>query len=152
MEQHIVAETVRRNGIVDVVSLVGVPVLRQFLGTEYQNRLVAVLVILYHSKSGKGLAEAHAVRKDTAVVFFQFIDNGESRIPLEIVEHIPNTALLESCGLIGKNVLRDVVQELPEDVVEREKVDEVRSVLTVCRCDVLNDNIRHVLQSVPVRP
>ena len=46
MEQYIVTKPVLGQRVVLVVALVGVPVVVEFLGTEHQHGLVAILVIL----------------------------------------------------------------------------------------------------------
>ena len=105
MEQYIIIQTVGGNGIVDIVVLIGVPVLRQLLGAEYQYRFVAILIVFHDSQRRKGFAQSHTVRKDTSVVFFKLIDDGQDSIPLKVVEHAPDLTLLKAGRLIGKLIL-----------------------------------------------
>lgn len=62
-----------------------------------------------------------------------------------MIEHIPDLRLLEAGRLIGKNILRNVVQKLIEDIIERIKIDEVRRILPICRRNALDDVIRDIL-------
>ena len=115
--QHIVAEPIFRNRIVDIVAFVGVPVLGQLFGTQHQHGFVSVLVVLDHRKRGKCFAETHAVRQNAAVVFFQLVDDRKHRITLKVVQHPPNLAFLETVCLIRQFIFGDVVQKLVEDIV-----------------------------------
>ena len=117
MKQHIIIQSVGGNGIVDIVVLIGVPVLRQLFGAEDKYGFVSVLVILDDGKSGKGLAQTYAVCQDTTVILFQFVDNGKDGVPLKIIEHTPDFALLESGCLIGQNILGNIVQKFAENMV-----------------------------------
>ena len=100
VEQNIIIQPIRCNRVVHIVVLIGIPVFRQLFGTQHQNRLVSVLIILYDSQCGKGLAKANTVRKDAAVVLFQLIDDGKHRILLEVVQQAPDFALLKAGCLI----------------------------------------------------
>ena len=104
VEQDVIVQPIRCNRVVHIVVLVGIPVFRQLFGAQHQNRLVSVLIILYDSQCGKGLTKANTVRKDTAVVLFQLIDDGKHRILLEVVQQAPDLALLEAGCLIRQFV------------------------------------------------
>ena len=104
VEQDVIVQPIRCNRVVHIVVLVGVPVFRQFFGAQHKNRLVSILIILYDSQCGKGLAKANTVRKDAAVVLFQLIDDGKHRILLEVVQQTPDFALLEAGCLIRQFV------------------------------------------------
>ena len=104
VEQDVIVQPIRCNRVVHIVVLVGIPVFRQLFGAQHKNRLVSVLIILYDSQCGKGLTKANTVRKDTAVVLFQFIDDGKHRILLEVVQQAPDLALLEAGCLIRQFV------------------------------------------------
>ena len=105
MVKHIVAESIGSNRVVDIVVLIGVPVVRQLLGAKHQDGFVAVFVVFYNRKRSEGFTETNAVCKNTAVVFFQLIDNSKGSIALEIIEHSPDFALLEAGCFVGKNIL-----------------------------------------------
>ena len=152
MVKHIVTEAVRRNGVVDIIVLIGIPVVRQLFRAKYQNGFVAVLVILDHRQRRERFAETNAVGQNTAVVFFQFVDNGQSGVLLEMIQHPPNLAVPESGGLIGENVFVDIFQKLIEDVVEHDKVNEIRRVLPVSGGNAFDDKLRHVFQLLLVVP
>ena len=70
MIEDIVTQTVTGDGVIDIVGLVGHPVIAELFGAEYQYPQIAVLVIFDHRQSGKGFAEADAICQDTAVVLF----------------------------------------------------------------------------------
>ena len=86
MIEHIVSQAILGNWVVDIIPFVGVPVLGQFLWAQDQDGFVAVFVVFDNRQGGEGLAQADAVRQNTAVVFFQFIDDGKDGILLEIIE------------------------------------------------------------------
>ena len=100
VEQDVIVQPIRCNRVVHIVVLVGIPVLCQLFGAQHQNRLVSILIILYDSQCGKGLAKTNTVRKDAAVVLFQLIDDGKHRILLEVVQQTPDFALLKAGCLI----------------------------------------------------
>lgn len=108
--KHIVAESIGSNRVVDIVVLIGVPVVRQLLGAKHQNGFVAVFVVFYNRKRCKSFAKTNAVCKNTAVVFFEFVYNGESGILLEVVEHPPNLTFLEAGCLVWQNILGHIFQ------------------------------------------
>ena len=117
MKQHIIIQSVGGNWIVDIVVLIGVPVLRQLFGAEDKYGFIPVFVIFDNGKSGKGLTQANAVSQDAAVILLQLIDDGENGIPLEIIKHTPDFALLEASCFIGQDILGNFVQELAENMV-----------------------------------
>ena len=152
MVEDIIAQAILGQRIVAIVLLVGVPVFRQLFGAEHQDRFVAVLVILDHSQCCKSFAEANAVSQNATVVFFQFVDDGEGRIFLEVVQHIPDFAVLKAGGFVGQDILGNIVQKFTENVVQREKVDELRGVFPVGGGDAFEDLIGHILQAGIVAP
>ena len=101
VKQYVIIQAISGDRIINIVVLIGVPVLRQLFRAEDKYRLVPVLIIFDNGKSGKGFAQPHAVSQDTAVVLLQFIDNGENSVPLEIIKHTPDFALLEASCFIG---------------------------------------------------
>ena len=76
MIKHIVPKPVGSNGVIDIVILIGIPVVCQLLGAEHKNGLVAVFVVFNNGKGGKGFTKTDAIRKNTAVVFFKFVYDG----------------------------------------------------------------------------
>ena len=71
---------------------------------------------------------------------------------MEVVEHVPNLRRLEPRGFVGQHIFADVLQELVEDVVERDEIDEVRCVLAIHILDVFDDGLRHVCEVLLVLP
>ena len=61
MIEHIIAQAVCGNGIVDIVALVCIPVLRKFFGAENKHRFVAVLVILDDGKRSESFTKTYAI-------------------------------------------------------------------------------------------
>ena len=105
MIENIIAKTICNQRIVHQVSPKGHPVFREFLRAKDKNIIVTSFVIPYNSQSCERLSEADAVSEDAAVVLFQFIDNTESRILLEIIKFVPDHTVPEASRLIGKNIL-----------------------------------------------
>ena len=117
MKQHIIIQSVGGNGIIDIVVFVGIPVFCQFFGAEDKYGFVPVFIIFNNGKGGKSFAQTNAVSQDTAVVLLQLVDNGKNSIPLKIIKHTPDLALLESGCLIGQDILRNIVQKFAENMV-----------------------------------
>ena len=152
MKQHIIAQTVFFKRIVLIVALICIPVLIEFFRAEHQYALIAVLVILDDRNCRKGLTQTDRVSQDTTIIGLQLVDDGQSRILLEVIELIPYLRTFETRSLIGQHILADILQELIEDIIERDEIDEVWRVLTINIFDVLYDSIRHVGQLFPIHP
>ena len=105
MIENIVTQAVSDKWIVEVITTVGDPVLMQLFRAENKDRLVSVLVILDYGKSGERLTETHGVGKDAAVILFEFVDDCESRVTLEVVELVPDYARFEAGGFVRQYVL-----------------------------------------------
>ena len=105
MVEHVIAQTVLRDGVVDEVAAEGHPVVRKLLGTEHQHVAVPGLVVLDDGKRRERLAEAHAVGEDATVVGLELVDDRYRGIPLEVVELAPDGRLLETGTLVGEHVL-----------------------------------------------
>jgi len=131
MIQHIVPQAVLGNGIVGQVAAEGDPVIAQFLGTEYQHRLVPVLVVLYYRQGGECFAESHTVGQDTAIELLQLVDDGQGGILLEVVELVPYLTRFEAGGLVGQHILRKIFQKLIKDIVEGDEIDILRGIFTI---------------------
>ena len=152
MIKHIVPKPVGSNGVVDIVILIGIPVVRQFLGAKHKNGLVAVFVVFNNGKGGKGFTKTDAIRKDAAVVFFKFIYDGKSSILLEVIEHPPNFAFLKTGRFVGQNIFGHIFQKLIEDVIERHKVDKIGRVFVICGGNAVNYFISNDLKHLAVIP
>ena len=152
MEQHVVAQAVAGDGVVGVVVLIGVPVPCQLFGAEDQHGLIAVFIVLDHRECRERLAKAHAVSQDAAVVFFQLVDDGKYSVPLEVIQQAPDFALLEARRLIGKNILRNVLQEFVENVIQRNEIDQLRRVFGIGSRNVFDYRLRHILEFFPIPP
>ena len=131
VKEDVVPKPVLGQDVVLVVVAVGVPVGLELFGAKDEHVLVAHLVVLDDSQCAEGLAQAHAVGQDAAVVFLEFVDGADDRVALEIVELVPNDGVFEADLFVGQIVFVDLFQEVVEDVVERDEVDELRRVLLV---------------------
>ena len=146
MEKDVVSEPVLGNRIIHIIASVGNPVIIQLLRAEHQHRLVPVLIILDDRKRRESLTETHAVGKNTSVEFLKFIDDGKSSILLKVVEFIPHLAGLETSRFIRKEILRNIIQKLLENIVKSDKVYELRSILLIDIRDIVNYLLRHILE------
>ena len=104
MVKHIISEAIFGQRIVYQISPIGHPVFRKLFRAEDQYILVPSFIIFNDSQSRKGLAKTYTVRQDAAIVLFQFIDDSQHCIFLEIIELIPDLAVLESGRLIGQDI------------------------------------------------
>lgn len=93
MEQNIIVQAVRCNRVIDVVVFICIPVFSQLFRTKHKDGLVTVLIVFYNRQCSEGFTETNAVCKNAAVVFFQFVDNGENGVFLEVI------ASTKSCSL-----------------------------------------------------
>ena len=152
MEEHIVAQPVICNGIVNIVTLISIPILTKFFGTKHQNRLVSVFIIFYNRKSGEGFAQANTVCQNAAIVFFQFINDCQSCIFLEIVQQSPNLAVLETCGFIWQHIFADVFQKFAEYVIQHKEIYKVRSIFVISGGNAFYYKIGNVLQFAVIVP
>lgn len=83
---------------------------------------------------------------------FKFIYDGEGSILLEVIEHHPNFAFLETGRFVGQNIFGHIFQELVENVIKRHKVDEIGRVLVVCGGNAVNYFISNDLKHLAVIP
>ena len=150
--EDVVTETVLHQRIVAVLVAVDVPVLGELLRTQDEDGLVPAFVVLDHRQSRERLTETDAVRQDAPAVGLQFIDDGQCGIFLEWVEHIPDLRFPETHTLPRKVILRDILQEFVEDVVQGHEVDVLRRVLHICGGDAVQHLVCHILQLLRIVP
>ena len=74
--QHIIAQPVTGDGVVDIVGFIGHPVITELLGTQHQHTEIAVLIVFDDRQCRERLAQADAVCKNTAVILLQLADDG----------------------------------------------------------------------------
>ena len=152
MKQNIIIQTIRSNRVINIVVFIGIPVFGQLLWTKNKDRFITIFIIFHDSQRGKSFTKTNTVRKDAAVIVFKLINNRKYSIPLEIIEHTPDFTLLKSSCFIGQHILRDIVQELTEDMVQGHKVDKFRRILCINRADIFNHHIRDILYFFTVIP
>ena len=152
MEEDVVAQAVVSNGIVLVVGTEGLPIVVQFLRTEHKHRLIAVFIIFHHRQRSKGLAQSHTVGKDAAVISFQFVDDGKRCILLEVIEFVPDDAVLKTSAFIGQHILGYVFKKLIENIVEREEIDVFRGILLIHGINVLQYTFGNVGELFRILP
>ena len=152
MKQHIIIQSIRSDGIIDVVILISIPVLCQLLRTENQNRFIPVFVVLHDRQCSECFTQTDAIREDAAVVLFKLIDNRKHGISLEIIEHTPDFALLESSRLVREHILRNIIQELTEDMVQGHEIDEFWRIFSINCTDVFHHHVRDILHFFTVIP
>ena len=144
MVEDIIAEPISSQRVVYQIPAIGHPVLRKLLWAQNKYVLVSAFVILNDGKCRERLTESYTVCKNAAIVLFKLIDNAKSSILLKIVEFVPDHAVLEPGRLIWKNVLRNVIEELTEDIIECHKIEQFRRILLIDRRDHVDDFIRYI--------
>ena len=152
MEQNIITKPVICNWIVLIVPLVDIPVIRKLLRAKHQNTAIAAFKILDYRQRGKSLSKPHAVRQNTAVVFFELVDYRKTSILLEVIELVPDCALLKSCGFFRQDIFADVVQKFPKNIVKRNKINKLRRILRVRACYVFKHLLGNILHNVFILP
>ena len=152
MEQNIVVQPVRCNRVIDIVVLVCIPVFSQLLRAKHQHRLVSIFVILYNCQRSECFTKTDAISKDAAVVLFQFVDDGKHGIPLEIVQHTPDFALLETSSLVRQFIFRDIIQKFTEHMIQGHKIDELRRIFCIGCADVFQNHVRDILHLFTIIP
>ena len=98
--------------------VIGVPVRLQLCRPKHQYILIAHIIILDHAQRREGLAQAHAISYDTAVVFIQFIDRSENRVPLKGIRLAPDDCIFEDDLLIRQAVQRKITQEAVKYIIK----------------------------------
>ena len=100
MVQNVIAKPIFCEWVINQISTVGHPVLRQLFRTKYENIFVAAFVILDDGKCRKSFTETNTVCKNAAVVLLQFIDNCKNSIFLEVEQLIPDYAVLKTGSFV----------------------------------------------------
>ena len=136
----------------NVLGFVSHPVIAQLFGAEDKNAQIAVLVVFDDGQRRERFAQTDAVRQNAAVELFQFADDGKNSVFLKGVQLVPDDALLEAVCFIGKVVLADVFEKVTKNIVQREKVEELRTVFLVGGSDVFQHRVGDILQSLFVVP
>ena len=152
MIQHIIPQSVPGNRIIDIIALESVPVVCQFFRAKDQYTLVAFFIIFYDRQRRKSLAQTNAVSKNTSIVLFQFIDDRKDGIFLEIIEFVPNKAVFETNRLIGQYIFGNIFQKLIENVVKRDKINELRGVFPVSHRNIIYDLLGNILHFSGIIP
>ena len=152
VEEDVITETVGCNRIILVVSAKRHPVVVQLLGTKDKHALVPVLIVLDNGKSRESLTKSNGVSKYAAIVLLQLVDDGKGCITLEVIELVPNDAVLEARALIGQHILGDVLQELVEDIVQRDEVDVFRCILVIDGINVVEDTLSDIGEMFVIIP
>ena len=104
MVEDIITQTIRRNRVVHIVILIGIPVIRQLLRAENKHRFISVFVIFDNCQSGKGFTKTNTICQNTAIEFFQLADDCKHSIFLEVIKHRPYLAFLKSGSLIRQMI------------------------------------------------
>ena len=152
MIEHIVAQAVCSDGIVQVVFFKCMPVIAEFLWAENEHGAIAQFVILDHGQGGECFTQTHAVGKDAAVVLLQLIDNCQCCISLKGVQLVPDRCFLKSRGLIGQDIFADIFEKLTKNIVDGHKVDEFRGIFIVGCRDAVDDLPGDILEQRFVAP
>ena len=146
MIQNVVTKSIAGDGVIYVIILICIPVVCEFLGAKNKHRLVAVLVIFYNGKCGEGFTKTDTIGKDTAVVLFKFVNDSKNSVFLEVVEHTPNLAVLETCRFIGENIFGNVFKEFIENIIQGYEIYKIGRVLIISSCNIINYFISNFLE------
>lgn len=152
MKQHVVAQTVGSDGIVEVITLESIPVVGELFRAEHEHGLVSIFVVLYDGERGKSFAEPDAVGENATVELLELIDDREDGVALKIVEHRPNLAVFETGRLVGQNVFGNVVEKFVEDVVERHKINQGGRIFGADGREIFDDGFGDVFEILIVIP
>ena len=104
MIKNIIAEAIFRQRIIHEISSIRHPVLRELLWAEDKYVLIPAFVIFDDRKRSESFTKTDTVRQNAAVILLQLIDDSKSSILLEIVELIPDHAVLESGRFIWQDI------------------------------------------------
>ena len=104
MVEDIIAEPISSQRVVYQIPAIGHPVLRELLWAEDKYVLIPAFVIFDDRKRSESFTKTDTVRQNAAVILLQLIDDFKSSILLEIVELIPDHAVLESGRFIWQDI------------------------------------------------
>src|SRR5699024_9140677 len=100
MEQNIITQTVCSNRVIYIIALVCIPVFAKLFRAENKDRLVSVFIVFNHGKSSEGFSQTNTVCKNTSIIFFKFVDDSQNCIALEVVQQLPNLAILKPSSFV----------------------------------------------------
>ena len=104
MIEDIIAKTICGQRVVDQIPTIRHPVFRELLRAEDEDILIPAFVVFDDSECCESLAKADTVCKDAAIILLQLVDDTECCILLEVVEFIPDHAILESSRFIRQDI------------------------------------------------
>ena len=104
MVEHGIIQAVFCDGVIDVVSFIGIPVLAELFRAEDEDGFVSILVVFDDGERSECLTEPDTVSQDSSIVFLELIDDCKYSVFLKIVEHLPDLTLLEACQFIREIV------------------------------------------------
>ena len=146
MEQHVVAQPVITQRVVDHVGTERHPIVLELLRTQHQHIAVARLEILDHRQRGERLTQTHRIRQNAPVERLQLVDDRQHRVPLEVVQLVPDHTLAVARALLGQHVLVDVLQKLAEDPIQGHVIHQFGRILPIHLLDVVKHRLGHILQ------
>ena len=71
---------------------------------------------------------------------------------MEVIQHSPNLAVLETGCFIGKHIFGHIFKKFVEDVIQGYKVDEIRRIFVICCGNTFYYFIGHFLKNLFVIP
>ena len=134
--QHRVAKAIFEERIerTVVLRLIHRPVVAQLLGTQDEDSGIQQLKVFDHREGLKGLAQAHAIGDDAAIVLPYFVDRVLCAIPLKFKQGLPYLRIDELLGsaeqaagfLLRQKPLKEVKQGFVVDKFRRVILIELR--------------------------
>ena len=150
--QNVIIEAIPGEDVGRQVAVVVQPVVREFLGAQHQHRAVAQFVIFHNGQSRECFTKPHAVGQDAAVVSFQLIDNAYCGITLKIEKLVPDQRALITRAVVGQDVFIDIIEEIPENIVEHQEIDALRRIFLIDRGNMITDCVGHIFKFCWVIP
>ena len=148
MREHVVSEPVVVKRIQGAVGAIDRPVPAQFLGTQHQRALVLQFKILDHRQGGERLSQPDAVGENAAVQGLNLVDHRFRAVLLKRVQRSPDAGIGQRDPVQIDFRGSVAVNEVPEDVEERQVVNELRRLIGVQAFQFTEHDLRHVFGQV----
>ena len=148
MREHVVSEPVVVKRIQGVVGAIDRPVPAQLLGTQHQHALVLQFKIFDYRQGGERLSQPDAIGENAAVQGLNLVDHRFRAVILERVQRSPDAGIGERDPVQVDFRGSFAVNEVPEDVEQRQVVDELRRLVCIQAFQFAEHYVFHVFGQV----